>query len=298
MTGRPAAGPDHNRADAVTVGVLSEMNAPDPRIGRLTQSLVMHVHAFLVENQVTWEEWLAGLDFLARAGQWTTPARHELLLLSDTMGSSTLLNALNRHRPAPDMPATPEHPLLRDAPRRRMGEVLATEEQWAGGDWTRVRGRILDTGGNPVARARIGLWQAHGAGEPPNPAGGSRALLTTGSDGAFWFRTVKPRSYHLPTDGPVGDWLRATGRHPVRPGNILARVEAEGYHPLTRRLFVADDPVLALDASFGVADGLVLDFLLDEDPVATAAGGMPGPYFDVTCDLVLTPGPPMSEAEA
>ncbi|MEU1122076.1 dioxygenase [Streptomyces sp. NPDC005899] len=298
MTGRPAAGPDHSRADAVTVSVLSEMNAPDPRIGRLTQSLVMHVHAFLVENQVTWEEWLAGLDFLARAGQWTTPARNELLLLSDTTGSSTLLNALNRHRPAPDGPATPEHPLLSDAPLRPMGEVLATEEQWAGGDWTRVHGHVLDAEGHPVAGARIGLWQAHGAGESSSPPRGSRALLTTGTDGAFWFRTVKPRSYRLPTDGPGGEWLRATGRHPVRPGNILVRVEAEGHHLLTKRLFAADDPLLALDVSFGVADGLVLDFHRDQDPVAIEANRMPGPYFEVACDLVLTPGTPIHEAEA
>ncbi|MFC8231365.1 dioxygenase [Streptomyces sp. NPDC057287] len=289
MTGRPATGPDHSGADAITVRVLSEMDAPDARTGQLTQSLVMHLHAFLVENQVSWDEWRAGLDFLARVGRWTTPDRNELALMSDTSGSSTLINALNRHRPAQAGLAGVDQPLHQAAPPRRMGDVIVTAEQWAGGNWALVHGRVLDTGRNPVAHARIDLWQAHAEQDSSNLPHDPRALLTTGTDGHFRFRTVKPLSYSLPTDGPCGEWLRATGRQAVRPGNILTRVEADGHHPLTTRLFAAGDPLLGRDAAFGVTDGLVLDFALRETPEEVEADGMPGPYFDVACDLVLTP---------
>jgi hydroxyquinol 1,2-dioxygenase len=109
--------------------------------------------------------------------------------------------------------------------------------------------------------------------------------------GRYWFRTVKPSSYPVPTDGPGGEWLRATGRQPMRPAHIHARVDAGGYRTLITHLFVAGDPYLDVDAAFGVRDGLVLDFDLQDDPAAVKANDMPGPYYDVSYDLVLVPDP-------
>lgn len=284
--------PDNLGADRITATVLSQINGPDPRISQLARSLVGHLHDFIRENQVSWEEWMAGLDFLARVGQWTSPTRNEFILMSDTSGCSTLVDALNNAGPASMTPTTVEGPFHSAAPPREMGAVIATDQQWARGDQTLVHGRVLDAGGTPVADARVDIWQADQAGlydvqDDAMRAGDLRALLTTGADGRYWFRTVKPCSYPVPTDGPGGEWLRATGRQPMRPAHIHARVEAAGYRPLITHLFVAGDPYLDTDAAFGVRDGLVLDFLVQDDSEQIQANGMPGPYFDVSYDLVL-----------
>jgi protocatechuate 3,4-dioxygenase beta subunit len=104
--------------------------------------------------------------------------------------------------------------------------------------------------------------------------------------------SVMPRNgYPVPTDGPGGEWLRATGRQPMRPAHIHARVDAGGYRTLITHLFVAGDPYLDVDAAFGVRDGLVLDFDPQDDPAAVKANDMPGPYYNVSYDLVLVPDP-------
>jgi len=291
---RQATAPDNLGVDRITATVLSQVNAPDPRIGQLAASLISHVHDFIRENHVTRDEWMAGLDFLARVGHWTSETRNEFILMSDTSGCSTLVDALNNVGPANMTPTTVEGPFHSSAPPRQMGEVIATSVQWARGDWTLMHGRVTDPGGNPVAGARIDIWQADQAGlydvqDDAMRPGDLRALLTTGTNGRYWFRTVKPCSYPVPTDGPGGEWLRATGRQPMRPAHIHVRVDAEGFRPLTTHLFVAGDPYLTADAAFGVREGLTVDFPMQDDPVEIAANGMPGPYFDVSYDLVLVP---------
>jgi catechol 1,2-dioxygenase len=292
--GRQATAPDNLGADRITATVLSQIHAPDPRTGRLAASLVTHVHEFIRENQVTRDEWMAGLDFLTRVGHWTSESRNEFILMSDTSGCSTLVDGLNNPGPPNMTPSTVEGPFHSAAPARQMGDIIATGEQWERGDWTLMSGRVLDPSGTPVAGARIDIWQADQAGlydvqDGQMQPGDLRALLTTGTDGRYWFRTVKPCSYPVPTDGPGGEWLRATGRQPMRPAHVHARVDADGYRPLITHLFVAGDPYLDIDAAFGVRDGLVLDFPLQQNPAEIAANGMPGAYFDVAYDLVLVP---------
>jgi catechol 1,2-dioxygenase len=291
---RQATAPDNLVADHITATVLSQIHAPDPRIGQLAASLVTHVHEFIRENHVTWDEWMAGLDFLTRVGHWTSESRNEFILMSDTSGCSTLVDGLNNPGPANMTPSTVEGPFHSAAPVRQMGDIIATDEQWERGDWTLMSGRVLDPSGNPVAGARIDIWQADQAGlydvqDGRMRPGDLRALLTTGADGRYWFRTVKPCSYPVPTDGPGGEWLRATGRQPMRPAHIHARVDADGYRPLITHLFVAGDPYLDKDAAFGVRNGLVLDFPVQDEAAEIAANGMPGAYFDVAYDLVLVP---------
>lgn len=221
-TERHATAPDNLGADAITATVLSQINAPDARIGQLASSLVTHLHDFIRENQVTWDEWMAGLDFLARVGHWTSPARNEFILMSDTSGSSTLVDALNNQGPANMTPTTVEGPFHSPAPPRQMGDVIAAEAQWARGDWTLMHGRVLDTDGNPVAGARIDIWQANQVGlydvqDPAMQPGDLRALLTTGLDGRYWFRTVKPCPYPVPTDGPGGNGCGPPAASPCAP---------------------------------------------------------------------------------
>ena len=126
--------------------------------------------------------------------------------------------------------------------------------------------------------------------------GDLRALLITGGDGRYWFRTVKPCPDPAPTDGPGGEWLRATGRQPMRPAHIHARVEADGHRPRITHLFVAQDPYSASTPRSASARPR-LDFPVQDDPAEIEANTMPGPYFDVAYDLVLVPdswSPPTS----
>jgi len=280
VVARTATAPGNLGSDRITATVLSQINGPDPRINTLARSLVGHLHDFIRENQVSWDEWMTGLDFLARVGHWTSEVRNEFILMSDTSGCSSLVDTLNNVGPANMTPTTVEGPFHSAAPARQMGEIIATDKQWASGDWTLMHGKVLDTDGRPLAGARQ---------DDEMQAGDLRALLTTAADGSYWFRTVRPCSYPVPTDGPGGEWLRAAGRQPMRPAHIHVRVDAEGCRPLITHLFVANDPYLDIDAAFGVREGLVLDFHVEDDPAQIQANGMPGPYFDVTYDLVLVP---------
>jgi hydroxyquinol 1,2-dioxygenase len=290
--GRRSTRPDNLGTDQITDTVLSQIRAADPRTGQLAKSLVTHIHDFIRENGVTWDEWMTGLDFLARVGQWTSESRNEAILMSDTSGSSTLVDALNNVGPANMTPTTVEGPFHSVAPPRQMGDIIATPEQWARGEWTLMHGRVLDTDGVPLSGATVDIWQADQTGlydvqDAHMQPGDLRALLTTDEDGRYWFRTVKPCSYPVPTDGPGGEWLRTTGRQPMRPAHIHVRVEAPGHRTLVTHLFVAEDPYLDIDAAFGVREGLVLDFPLVEDGRSIADQDMPGAYFDVEFDLVL-----------
>ena len=47
-----------------------------------------------------------------------------------------------------------------------------------------------------------------------------RGKFTTDADGRISFRSVKPAGYPIPIDGPVGDLLRAQGRHNMRPAHL------------------------------------------------------------------------------
>ena len=286
--------PDNLGPDTITATVLSQIDAASPRVGQLAASLITHLHSFIRENAVTWDEWTAGLDFLARAGHWTGPTRNELVLLSDTSGCSTLVDALDNTGPATMTPTTVEGPFHSPAPPRQLGAIIATDEQWQRGDWMLMHGRVLDPSGDPVAGAQIDIWQADQTGhydvqDAAMQPGDLRALLTAGPDGEYSFRSVKPCCYPVPTDGPGGEWLRATGRQPMRPAHVHARIEAPGYRRLITHLFVAGDPYLGIDAAFGVRDGLVLDFPLQTNLDQIAVNSMPGPYFDVRFDFVLVP---------
>ena len=116
-----------------------------------------------------------------------------------------------------------------------------------------------------------------------------RGLFTADAGGRFWFTTIVPRYYPIPDDGPVGELLKATGRHPYRPAHIHFLVTAPGHRPVTTHLFVADSPYLDSDAVFGVKDSLVRDFPLVDDPERAATHGLASPFRTVHFDVVLLP---------
>ena len=234
---------------------------PDPRLRELITALLRHLHAFATETGLTPEEWMAGLQFLTATGQKCDARRQEFVLLSDVLGLSSLVDVINAAGGATE--STVLGPFyVAGAPARAMGEHIGRPED---GSPTLVRGRVTDTAGRPLDGATLDVWQSNDSGlydtqDPSQPPFNLRGVFVTGPDGRFEFRTARPASYPIPTDGPVGDLLRATGRSRWRAAHIHAIVSAPGCRPVTTHIFDAENPYLDSDAVFGVKDSLVRPF--------------------------------------
>ena len=280
------------RLGALLDAVLGQVQGEDPRFGELISALVRHLHAFVRETQPTPEEWLAGLDFLVRTGHTCTEQRNEFILLSDMLGLTSAVDDVNFVGGSNATPSSVEGPFHSPAPARANGEWVSHGPERDRAEVMVVRGRVTDTDGKPIEGATVDIWQADDAGhydsqDPQQELGNLRGLFTTDDDGAYWFRSVVPASYPVPTDGPGGELLRAMGRHPMRPAHIHYRVEAEGFRPVTTHVFVAGDPYLDSDAAFAVKEELVVDPVRDEDPRHAAAFGVEAPFADFVFDVVL-----------
>jgi hydroxyquinol 1,2-dioxygenase len=263
---------------------------PDPRLRRVLQALVRHLHDFVKDVELTEAEWEAAIAFLTATGQKCDGVRQEFVLLSDVLGASMLVETIN-HRAGGATESTVLGPFhVTDSPPRPLGADLSLDGK---GEPCLVTGRVTDQDREPVGGASVDVWQANEDGfydvQRPGviPASNLRGLFTARDDGTFWFRTVVPRHYPIPDDGSVGELLRATGRHPYRPAHIHFIVRAEGYRPVTTHLFVADTPYLDSDAVFGVKDSLVREFPSVDDPARAAEVGLPNPFRTVHFEVVL-----------
>jgi hydroxyquinol 1,2-dioxygenase len=272
--------------DELTERVIKEYSGtPDPRLRELMTALVSHMHAFAVETRLTPEEWLAAIEFLTATGQKCDPERQEFVLLSDVLGVSSLVDLVNA---APGVTeSTVLGPFYRPgAPVRAMGEHLGRPED---GSPTLVRGSVINAAGQPLDKATVDVWQANDSGfydiqDPGQPDYNLRGVFVTGPDGRYEFRTARPASYAIPTDGPVGDMLRATGRSHMRAAHIHAIVSAPGHRSVTTHIFVPDNPYLDSDAVFGVKDSLIREF-------RPAGPGDPADVqYVVDMDFSLAPG--------
>ena len=248
--------------DDLTQQVLGAFaETPEPRLHELITSLIAHLHAFATETGLTPEEWRAGIDFLTATGLKCDAERQEFILLSDVLGLSSLTEMINAAGAATE--ATVLGPFyVRGAPRRATGEQIGRPED---GDPALITGVVADTTGRPLPDATLDVWQSSANGlydtqDPEQPPFNLRGVFATGPDGRYAFRTARPVSYPIPTDGPVGGLLQATARHCWRAAHIHAIVSAAGHRPLTTHIFDADNPYLGSDAVFGVRDSLVRPF--------------------------------------
>lgn len=234
---------------------------PDARLRELISALITHLHAFAVETGLTQQEWMTGLQFLTAVGQKCDDQRQEFVLLSDVLGLSSLVDVINAESGATE--STVLGPFyVAGAPRRAMGDHIGRPQD---GDPTLVRGRVTDVAGEPLDGAVLDVWQASGHGlydtqDPEQPAFNLRGVFTTGPDGRYEFRTARPASYPIPTDGPVGGLLRATNRGHWRAAHIHAIVSAPGCRAVTTHIFDAQNPYLESDAVFGVKGSLIRPF--------------------------------------
>jgi catechol 1,2-dioxygenase len=178
------------------------------------------------------------------------------------------------------------------SPRRELGDTI---DLVGTGTPCVVRGRVLSADGSPLPGAELDVWQANDQGyydvQQPGvqPRANGRGLFTAAADGSFWFRTVVPSYYPIPTDGPVGTLLNATRRHPFRPAHIHFIVTAGGHRPLTTHIFVAGSSYLESDAVFAVKKSLIKEFTSVDDPEQAARYGLTGPFSLADFDIVLEP---------
>ncbi|KOV60597.1 dioxygenase [Streptomyces sp. MMG1121] len=275
--------------------VASFGDTTDARLQEVLTSLVRHTHAFVKEVGLTAEEWAAGIRFLTETGHTCDDTRQEFILLSDVLGVSMLVDAVNHPADGRLTESTVEGPFhLLDSPPRALGDTI--EEAGLPGEPCLVTGRVVDTDGRPVAGAGIDVWQADAEGfydvQRPGevPERNLRGLFTADDDGRFWFRTIVPRHYPVPTDGPVGGLLKATGRHAYRAAHIHVEVSAPDIRTLTTHLFVDGSAYLDSDAVFGVKESLVRTFAQVDDPARAAGHGLPNPFRHVDFPVTVRRG--------
>ncbi|HVA70802.1 MAG TPA: dioxygenase [Acidimicrobiales bacterium] len=237
--------------------------AANPRLAEILRSALRHLYAFVDETKLTREEWAAGIDFLTEVGQKCDGSRQEFILLSDTLGVSMLVEMLNQMSSTTSTEPTVLGPFYRPgAPRLAMGSSIARDE--SEGEQLIFSGTVRNSRGNPLEHARLDVWQTAPNGlydvqDPSQPPFNYRGVFETGSDGAFEIHTSRPVDYEIPTDGPVGQMLRSTGRHAWRPAHTHFKVSCAGYKTLVTHAFDADSPHLRRDAVFGVREGLIID---------------------------------------
>ncbi len=239
----------------------------DPRLLRVLTSLISHLHRFVRDVELTPSEWFAAIDFLTRTGQKCSGERQEFILLSDVLGISMLVDAVNHRQPAGVTETTVFGPFYTgEQPLLPHGATILKRPEPS--PILNVSGHVNSAGGQPIAGALVEVWQVDANGlydvqDPSIPKGHLRGSFHTRSDGSFAFQTIAPVTYAIPTDGPVGELLRALGRHPMRPAHIHFMISAPGHERLVTHIFVAGDAYLQGDAVFGVKDSLIADFARD-----------------------------------
>ena len=265
--------------------------ARDPRLAEIMTSLVRHLHDFAREVQLTEEEWLAAMLWLTKTGQISDEKRLEFILASDVLGLSMLVVQMNHRFDERATPATVLGPFhIEGSPELDFGGDMSEGVE---GRPLYIHGVVRDLEGKPVAGAVLDVWQADtdGAYEAQLDVDEARlrAKYTTREDGSYCVRTIAPKGYTIPMDGPVGDLISRTDISHFRPAHVHFLVTATGHQPLITHLFEAGAEYLDTDVVFGTKTELVVP-LVPRDPGATPDGNAStDPWSEASYDFVLQP---------
>ncbi|MDP9390239.1 MAG: catechol 1,2-dioxygenase [Actinomycetota bacterium] len=264
--------------------------AGDPRLAELMTALVRHLHDFAREVRLTEAEWMAAMQWLARTGQISNEKREEFILASDVLGLSMLVVQMNHRLDPAATPATVLGPF----------HIEGSPEFGYGGDMSDgvpgtplyLSGVVRDLDGAPVAGAVLDVWQAdtEGAYESQIPdidEARLRAKYTTREDGSYCLRTIAPKGYTIPMDGPVGDLIARTQISHFRPAHIHFLINVPGYEPLITHLFQEGAEYLDSDVVFGTKQELVVPFELREPGETPDGGRSTEPWVEARYDFVV-----------
>ena len=278
-----------NLTDAV---IAMMAGAKDARTKEILAALVRHLHAFIREVNLTEAEWLTGIQFLTATGQKCDDKRQEFILLSDILGLSMMIVALN-HKTVPGATeATVLGPFFAHGAKEYGHGADLREGATLKGEDVYVSGRVLSLDGKPLANAVLDIWQAKADGIYDVQTEGEfelRGRVKANAKGEYAFKSYKPKFYSVPVDGPVGDLIRATGNHHMRPAHMHAIVSAPGYQPVITHVFVEGDPYLDGDAVFAVKDSLIGRYTKVNDAAEAGKLGMPDPFLKLEWDFRLAP---------
>jgi hydroxyquinol 1,2-dioxygenase len=268
--------------ETITDAVLDQMaTTQDPRLKEIMASAVRHLHAFAREVNLTPAEWIYGIEFLTRVGHLCSPARQEFILLSDTLGLSTLVNTLHDKTAVEEATHTSLlGPFFREsAPTFEPGAQISRKDR---SQEIVLWGRVTDSRGEPIPDAQVTVWQTASDGRydmQSDPEGvDCRGVFRTDAEGRYHLRTVRPLGYYIPLDGPVGQMIQAQGRHGMRPAHIHFLISAPGYRELVTAIYLAGDAHLDNDVVFGASADLVAQEK-PEDPDCPIRG-LPSVHFD------------------
>ncbi len=281
--------------ESVTAAVLAAMaQGDDPRLREITAAFVRHMHEFVREVQLTEKEWNTGVDFLNRIGKSTHDLHNEGILFSDAIGVSTLVCLLNNGgNGAVESAAALLGPFWRmGAPETANGGSIVRSP--TPGPALFASCRIVDPTGAPLAGVAVDVWHSSPTGfyenqDPDQAPMNLRGTFRTDAEGRFSFRSTKPAGYPVPTDGPVGELLRAQNRHPYRPAHLHFLAHAPGFKTLITQVFVADDPNLDSDVVFGVTAPLIGDYVR-HDGGTPPAPDVAAPWYTLDYEFVMEPG--------
>jgi hydroxyquinol 1,2-dioxygenase len=280
----------------LTAAVIESFDkTPDPRTKFLLQELVRSLHDYVRKTDLTFGEWEVAIDFLTRTGQKCTPIRQEFILLSDVLGVSMLVDAVNHREREGATQTTVLGPFyVGEHPKMPHGADISSGLE---GDRMFVQSRVTDLDGKPLPGVPVDIWHADDDGfydsqKSTYAAQGpsSRARFITDEDGRLFFRTILPCSYPIPTDGPAGDLVLKTGRHPMRPAHVHFLVAAPGYEPLITHVFIEGDEYLNSDVVFGVKDDLIATVEQRSDAFMPDGQPASGPWHLMTYNFRMKPG--------
>jgi hydroxyquinol 1,2-dioxygenase len=279
--------------DTLTEAVVARLGkTKDARVREIMQAAVKHLHAFAREVHLTEEEWFEGIKFLTAVGQKCDDKRQEFILLSDVLGLSMMVVALN-HKTAPGATeATVLGPFFAHGAKEfayggdlREGCTQKGEDVW-------VSGKVTSLDGKPIPNATLDIWQAKADGIYDLQTDGEfelRGRVKANEKGEYAFASYKPKFYSIPMDGPVGDMVRATTNNHMRPAHMHAIVSAPGYQQVITHVFVEGDPYLDGDAVYAVKNSLVGKYRKVTDAAEASKLGMPSPFLRLDWDFKLAP---------
>jgi hydroxyquinol 1,2-dioxygenase len=279
---------DESNLTNAVLGSLAQ--ARSPRIKQISEALVRHLHGFIREVEPTEQEWSEGIAFLTRTGQMCSDTRQEFILLSDVLGASMLVDAINHRLPGDATATTVLGPFYVEPPDYACGEDISPGIE---GFPLHISGKVRSTTGESLRDAVVDIWHSDPDGFydlqllDRNPGLSARGRFRTASDGSFHFWTIRPSPYPIPDDGPVGAMLAAQGRHPYRPEHVHFRIEKEGYRTLVTHLFADGGDYLDSDVVFGVKESLVQAYQEHVGGQAPDGRAMEGRWYSLHHDFVL-----------